>query len=165
MQKKLKEKNKVIMEHVDIMINLVANKLQMQLTLLENDLSLNKEAILSNQLKSINDLGIVQKQGQEIDILSARLDTYKLVKRFLLEDENSFELQIDSMINILSDSLKSNIESMSNQIAVNKKWLKDKEYNNINGLGILQNRSLETDVVCARLGVFLIIKDFINNKY
>lgn len=164
MQKKLKEQNQIIMEHIDIMINLVAHKLNMQLDLLDSSLLLNEEAILSNRLKSINDLGIVQKHGQEIDILSAKLNAYKLAKRFLLEDENTFELQIDSMIEILSDSLKNNIESMSKQILVNKQWLKYKEYNNINPFGILQHKSLETDITCARLGVFLIIKDFIKNK-
>lgn len=164
MSKMLDKKNQKIMEHIDIMINLVASKLDMQLSILESSLNLNEEALTGNRLKSINDLGIVQSMGQEIDILSAKLNTYELAKRFLNEDEKTFEMQVDSMINILSDSIKTSIPSISKEIKTNRKWLEDKEYRNINGLGIMQGRSLHIDILCAKLGVFLIIKDFILTK-
>lgn len=154
--KKISDKQlEVVKSHVDCMIKLTSEKLDSKLELLLNVANSNLDMVDKGRIDYINGLGIVQSDSQEIDVLSARLNTYMNVKKFIEEDSNSLIEQLECMIGLVSSDLKRSLETIQSTCIENSKSIKQGFLENINGMGVLQDRGLSTDILSAKLYVYL----------
>ena len=157
MKKISKEQLTEVQSFIESMISITSDKLNNKLQMLSEIASNNLYYVEKNKLYDLNGLGIVQSDNHEIDVLSAKLNTYVLARKFLLEDANGFKEQISCMINLIAQDLEKSLGTLKSTCLESSKSIENGNLENINGLGTLQNKGLIVDVLTAKLNAYHII--------
>lgn len=147
--------------HVESMIQIISEKLHSRINFLEDIAIENLLMVEKGRLDYINGLGIVQGDGQEIDVLSARLNTYIVIQRFIEDEGKDVLEQLECMVQLVSSDLKSALETLKKDCNENSYCIQKGCLDAINGMGVLQNKGLKVDILSAKLYVYLTVLSYI----